>query len=899
MTSNPEHPLLLPDNGIRSPRQVPNGTIDLPTGPGAAEFNPPDTKVSLPDLNLECAAAWRLVGWVLGDADTAHKAVTGSATQFNSLVSDDIESAGGYNQEAWQEACMVLTFAASVADLWYKDVAEFREERQQLIKDYKAAIANATILHSDRSPGSPPGQPDPHSPRQVAFNELQIEYERRGAALKAALEASALNRKSLLKGGPEPKNLKLLVKEGTLGWGVYNIQGADTDTPLPVSKKQAEKMASDLQKYLKDGKEPDARYHEIVAALTAVSAKAKELQRDNRATIGNPKAKTKNLKKEELEFLETFYSEFDKQSPRGLIRLMPWLAGSDEHDLSSSQQKGFTKAIANGLLVLSDEKVGGGQDRLPKSVQHFANGVTRVSVSPSGQPPGGFSKSWLGDARDFSLLLDRSNATDPEKDEDIKVHGGTEFSANMALSMGFHLENHGDKLEDDYDKGLSKLLGVTNRNVEASHRILIDKHEHPMSTSQYEDYAQRTGMPDFSDNSKALAGLYAYDWEDDGKRVSGLTNWIPRFKEEGPEERTDMAGEAALGLIETLAGTGGDDPDHPFHDTGNTSGSGHDRAVTEINSELTIGLTKVYLAYEDDFILSGKNEYAPIDRADATLPLHRRDETALQLQTDTKKDFLRLLIADDKNSGIIAASAEGLERRIIDSAIGDKADTSAAVAGTNSGEMRSILHDAMIEEYTGRKNDREEAKAQAADAWQSAFNITVAISNGTLGSIPGAGTPAAVGTEALLRLLEHPGKEDFLDRLEQEEEKRIEQEKKDKGEGEKPVREIIDSDTAAEQHAQRQLLQVYLDRGAISADDLKARELLPEDHNGGKEEILSRVSTELRSDPKGYYPILEEALQDASRSEDVNGGHKNWLSTYLDKFTTYYEPKAYKMVDED
>ncbi|MGW9553305.1 TPR repeat region-containing protein [Nocardiopsis sp. NPDC055551] len=854
------------------------------------EFDPPDTKVRTDSLKERCDDAWKLTGRVMGDAGTGRAAITRSAKEFSDLIDGDISSAGAFNEKEWRKACLALTYAASIADRWREDVEEFRRERKKLIDRYSTAIVMAGLanegnpMYRGTGPLQSPPTYGPHvpSPRQLAYYEVHREYMAKGRKLKDGLEETAAERATLLKEGPEPSNLKVLVEAGVLGWGAYNILGAERDVPLPVSSKEAKEMAREMKSYLDGDKEPDARFHEIIAALGAVSAKAKKLQEAGRSTLGQPYRATMHrptLGEEELDFLETFYGEMEDQTPNGVVRLVPWLEGHDGPDWSDAERKTFTGAMADGLLVLSDEKVGGGQYLLPESVQNLANGIPSPNDDVrTGRHMNDPSGNWLADARDFGLLM---AASDPD------MRGGTEFSANTTLSMGHHLANKDLDLHESYDKGLSAVLDVTTRNEEADHRILTDAHDHPMTRSAHERAARIPGMPDFENNADALLGLYSYNWHDEGEAVAGLTDWIPDFKE-GTTAEARMAGEATVGLITTLAGS---EDDRPFHDTDAKSDSAYQEAVTEINPELTKGLTRIYLAYQDDFVVGGKSdEYGAVTGAEGSHLLHDLGDSAVLLKDETKQGFLQLLIADDSNAPIITASAEEMERRVINAAVGDPADTAAGVAGARVGRLRTLLHEAMITEYEDRYDDKEEAKQQAADNWQTAFNIGVALNNGVLGSVPGPGSALAFGGETILRLLESPQKEAYLERWDaansgDEDDK-------------KSIADVVDTGEKAYQHAQLQLLQVYLDRGAITPEALQDRGLLPEGHDAAKDPVYPAVVKILEDDDAGTFPILDEALEDAGEKSEVNGGHEDWVEKYQSAVERYYKASPYMVKDE-
>ncbi len=857
------------------------------TTSSATEFNPPNTDVDTVRLSELCTSSSHLAVQVLGDSEAEYTAITGTAKEFSDLISDDISSAASYNEKEWRKACLVLTYAASVARQWLDDVYEFRKDRRGLIDAYDKEVATLLAeypLLANHDGGVSAGQLEVLMIQTENFNSRKSSilgrYVRRGNELKETLLETARERATMLDEGPDPSNLKTLVDAGILGWGAYNIMGVDTDTPLPVSKAEAKVMAREMEAYLNGDKDPDARFEEILATLGAVNAKAAALQEANKHTMGlfHPMHgnTTRGLSEEEVEFLETFYNGLEDMTPTGVVHLMPWLEGAEGPDWTPAQRNTFATGIANGLLTLSDEGLGGGQDRLPESVQELANGIPfadwRANRMSDGRAEGVDSHNWLADAEDFSQLLQHSS---PE------LRGGAEFSSNLTLSMGHHLGNNHLAITQQREESIGALLDVSTRNEEANHHVLTSTNGHPAGYSDDPRYDNHR-MPDFESNADALLGLYAFDWRDDGDAVAGLTDWIPGFSE-GTPSQVEMAGRATAGLMRTLA-DGGDGG--PFHDTDDQSDTSYQRAVTEINPKLTESLTRIYLNYEDDFVLNSDNDgFGQASGTNETLLLHAPGDLALHLSDETKQGFLQLLIADDSNAPIITTSIEGLERRVIDAAIGSPGDASAGIAGARVGELRTILHDAMINEYVSRTDDREEAKQQAADNWQTAFNIGVAFNNGVLGSVPGPGTALAFTGESLLRLLEHPQKAQYLE----------EWSAKNQGD-EAPIADIVDTGPKAHQHAQLQLLQVYLDHEAIDVQDLKDRGLLPPDH-AGSDPVYPAVVETVSKDEAGYFPVLNRVLEDAGQATEVNGGHKAWVENYLSAVERYYNASHYVTKD--
>ena len=583
------------------------------------------------------------------------------------------------------------------------------------------------------------------------------------------------------------------------------------------------------------------------------------------------------LSEEEIAFLETFYGELEEMTPTGIVHMMPWLEGKLGPDWSASERKDFANGIANGLLVLSDEDLNGGKDRLPESVQDFANGLPFKEWREhgmSGRAEGVRSHNWLADAEDFSLLLENAN---PD------LRGGREFSANITLSMGHHLGNNNLALTAGREEALGSLLDVSTRNEEANRTVLVGTDDHPAGYVEDGRYASEH-MPSFESNADALLGLYSYNWRDDGAAIAGLTDWIPEFSQ-GTSAQAQLAGEATVGLMEKLAGK---EDNKPFHDTDERSDTKYRLAVTEINPELTRSLTEIYLNYQEDLTLDNKsksNGYRTIASGEESLLLHDPFDKVLLINDNTKKGITQLLVVDKKNAGIITASVETMERRVIEAALDSPHTSAARNAGTNVGDMRTIVHDAMIDEYADRVKNRDDARDQAAEAWQTGFNITVALSNGALGSVPVAGPVLAPTTETILRLLEHPGKNDFLEQWDAE----------NKG-SEPPLKDVVDYGPESVQHAQLQLLDVMVGKGMVTPEQLVERDLLPPNFDAEKDQVVPSLVKKMGGqNTGGVFSVLMDVLEKAGkRAAEEDGDDENPVPKFFDGVRDHYAPDSKK-----
>jgi hypothetical protein len=114
-------------------------------------------------------------------------------------------------------------------------------------------------------------------------------------------------------------------------------------------------------------------------------------------------------------FLETFYRDLGKDVYRVHAYLKKDENWADTALIDANARTQMTAAIVGGLLTLSDERRGGGWNRLPEFVRQAASDPFKANVLPD--------RSWVQrsgrDADEFAAFLAHGDAGD---------HGGGVFS---------------------------------------------------------------------------------------------------------------------------------------------------------------------------------------------------------------------------------------------------------------------------------------------------------------------------------------------------------------------------------------------------------------------------------------------------------------------------------------
>lgn len=656
-------------------------------------------------------ALWDLVGVITGNAGDMRVAFSSMATTFSEVVKVDITREADYDEATWGRAAFTLAFAAEIAHQWADDVEQYDEDRLALFEAVrrKLTIFRATAprvyqMETGQSPYVEGMSPIPSVPvggpvltptaapavatladtehdegfynprsfgtpteaylawRQQRIGQIISEYHSEAETFQDELVETGEDRARTLAAGPDDElAVRQLVEAGYLGWSAYNMLGAEANPPLPLNGATGREWAGDLDAYLRGVRQPDEHLGEILSAVAAIGAEAKALQPGNTDTEWD-QASAENLApsgdtaldRSEIDFLSNLLGDLDGlaaesgaegQETGGLLDLPEMMSmdadastsESGDAGLGSTQSNDIVGALGDSMLMVSNESLGGGYDRLPDSVRAVLDG----GVPPSGEEAAvgaGTQASWMQNATLLNAFL--GNA-------DGQLRGGREFSGNLLTSAGHQLND--TPPAQTADPTLTSLLGVAARNTEASYAVLSDQHPHP-------------SQPTTGHNAEAITGLYTHDWPDDGRAVSGLTDWIPAAASSDDPVAQARAQESALGLVHMLAGS--DERLADLRDTGATPAEdGAAQAgtpFTVVNPELAASLTDTVLPYLDTLGTPEPTAPAASD-SDAAQPAGPIDQGRAQ-------QFLDLLMADP-------ASAERL-RSTLDEA------TSAAPAPT-------------------------------------------------------------------------------------------------------------------------------------------------------------------------------------------------------------------------
>ncbi|MDA2809470.1 hypothetical protein O4J56_02360 [Nocardiopsis sp. RSe5-2] len=632
-----------------------------------------------------------LLGTITGSGEDVGTKFSDTAAEFTDMIASEIKTAGIYNASKWQSAAMAVIHAGGVANKWSSH-----------LEDYKTAISNLKAEAEDaktRYLGASGKTSDVD--KIIKYNAEIRELNGRAGKAWAGLVEDSDGCSNLLRQGPTESAMKVLVAEGGIGWLPYNVLGAEM--PIPVDASDGKKMGKEMEKYLdEDGKVIDDRYYEIVAALNAVNARALVL-----AKRGD------NLSEKEIGFLQSFFEELEKldSDPRtaanegtgyseGVLSIPERLSAMgaiDESGQIDDKWQGFIEGIGTGLLVLSDETLGGNFKYVPDSVANALYGPqSSYYLEKEGAEDLAFvhgEQYWREDMRNLSVILGESN------DE---TQGGAKFSRELTATVGANIDtlmndnNPGSPAWPEFhapsEEQLESLVDVSTRNKSANHAILTGE------GGTYE-----------TDTKDVLEGLFTYAWEDEGAAVSGLTDWISEDALSDLPSVRERAGEAAAGLVEQitskdmfakLVSTGEtvteQTPDGPI--------TYENASFTALNPEVASSLGDIFVRYVDSFAFpTGQGDVA-FEHSEG---YDGDPQIRIAMEEQNSIDFMQFLMGDTETAAKTVDTANKYSTIMMD--IG-AASGEPGIAGERVGRLNGMMETALQNDALDRNMDLDEAK---------------------------------------------------------------------------------------------------------------------------------------------------------------------------------------------
>ncbi|WP_159944734.1 MULTISPECIES: hypothetical protein [unclassified Nocardiopsis] len=682
----------------------------------------------------DCAADLEILNArLLGRADDLNGSFDSAAREFTDLIAWDIRSLSEEDLQNWRDAAVSVTYAASVAEMWADTVKAFHEERDAQITTWESsrtAKENAVPAkyQDDHITSTHPevdgfwwtdwGAGDEQRCRTL-YDELsavQEELSTREQTNWQRLQDGAEEVRTMLEQGPTPENVRKLIEAGNANRAFLSLDPsryASLIEDRELTPENAEEFAEELAAYWSGDKPLDDRYHEIMLVLSMVGTSARQNQRNGT-----------ELSDGEIEFLEEFYARLEGDLPnmRGLpnqgILAIPNLM--ENAGFSAEDRESALGAIGDGLLALSDTRLGGGYDMLPASVRHGVEGVYLNHGDEDKVVP-----------LDVDAWQNWSTLSELFAHTDANLEGGYELSANLHLVTGLHLEMWGGREGDGMpsQEEMGTLLDVASRNRDANYYMLTGEHLHEEPGMESNDHYRE----------RALEGVFTTEWHDDGHTARQLTDWLAEDLHSEDPDVSRRAGDAFAGFMETIT-----DPDmhEALTNTGVDVTEGENEysnaSFTQFNGALADSLADIFDAHIYSFakgdVLDGN------DQPNQGIGDFDPDRSFVNMGPDERAMYMQLLMGNDETAGRVVNSVDAYQQ--IES-LAFLETGNETISARGSGQLQGLLERALWLESENRSADLDEQ----IDRQKEIADFVVGEAAGLSEKIPVIGTAVSKGLD--------------------------------------------------------------------------------------------------------------------------------------------------------
>lgn len=625
-------------------------------------FSPTPCEIDTGKLDQAADDMLEIVGRITGKSGDLESLFTDAALEFSDLIAENLQSTANENHSAWTSALTTCWHVWGVVAKWSGDVERYKARIASLQEEWDAAVGNNFGFPEDDAGGI------------EARRALAGALNDRAQGHWETLEGEAEDNSDNLKGGPTVSNLRELVDSGVLGFAAYNSTRQIMYYPstFDTGTRDAENMAD----YLTGEKELDDEYYRLLEQLAALTALATDAKRNGEQPRGY-----------ELDYLEEFYASLEEEVEGGVVELPGQF---DDENLSDEQREQALGTLGDGLLVLSDEAVGGGYDSVPESIQYVLEGPD-FSTDQSGRGALNILQDWRDQAEGLGELLVHSDET---------LEAGAEFSARVMDTVSREVDriSHLPTSGTHNDNDMSILLDVATRNDDANYALLTGEYPEGIDV----DLPWEGSSAD-SRREKALEYLYTHDWGDDGAAVRKITDWISDGPAAGDDDTEGEHREAALEALMVLV----EDPDFQDalfntgeHVTDEDDVTWHNVSAGHLNPELADGFADIIMSFQDAF--------ANTDGLDGNTPLGYGQ--GVELSPESRAAFAQIAVGDPDAAEklyteVLLNSAEAMEE--YSSNTGAR-DPNVAI---ESASFQSLVEVALINESSTRgSNDKEFAE---------------------------------------------------------------------------------------------------------------------------------------------------------------------------------------------
>ncbi|WP_156208157.1 hypothetical protein [Nocardiopsis sp. SBT366] len=629
---------------------------------------------------------------LLGRADDLGSTFYDTATEFTELMAWGIGSQTREELQVWQNAGSAIAYASSMMELWAQYVEDFKAERESQTSEWfdfreakKAEIPDE--YQGETITASYPAQKGfglvgPENKCRSIYGELTTkhgELEERERANYQEFEDNAGDVAKMLGQGPTKENIQALIDSGINSWAFYNIDPSNYTMMVDgreLTEENAEELAEDLGEYWSGEKAIDENYHELMLLLSMITTNALQAQQGGTG-----------YRDEEMDFLEAFYGALEEEGPggRGVIGLPNIM---EDGDMSEEEREHALGAIGEGILALSDQRLGGGYDNVPESVRNAID-------IPFGYGDGGSGDPLASQEVDALTMSDLSELFAHTSND---FEGGYGLSTNLALSLGTFTEHWGN--ESDHwvsSEELAALTDVASRNKDANSFVLTGEHVGEAKESDI-DYRE-----DF--RTTAIEGLFTYEWHDEGESVRQMTDWLAEdLHSEDPDDRS-RAQEAFPGFMETIT-----DPDmhKALTRTGTSLEEDGNNYTNASFSQYNIDLANSFADIFDAHIFSFSSGDVIDENGNPTTGVGEYDPERdfVELGSQERANFMQYLVGNDQTAAHVLESVDLYQQIELISYM--EGESGGATSAREAGTLQGILNQSLTMESDDRYDDIKE-----------------------------------------------------------------------------------------------------------------------------------------------------------------------------------------------
>ncbi|NKZ00012.1 TPR repeat region-containing protein [Nocardiopsis alborubida] len=793
---------------------------------------------------------------LLGRADDLDADFNHTASQFTDLMAWNIRDLSAEELQLWRDAGTAIAYASSMVEMWAQSVEEFEEERSAQMSEWWEFLRTKRAEIPDKYQGQ---TITATYPEREGFGWLGDENKCRSVYDEVAAKAEDLKERERtnyqafenhaedvgdkLRQGPTKENVQALIDAGINSWAFYNLDPNHYTMLVDnqeLTEENAEEWSEELEGYWSGHQPIDARYHELMLMMSMITTNAMQAQQGGTG-----------YRNEELDFLRAFYDELEEDPNPESMGVIGIPAKMEGDHLSEEEREHALGVLGDGLLALSDERVGGGYDELPASVRSVVDGPDFSGVRAGGQ----YNQThtdWMERAGYLDDLLSNSH-------EDFE--GGAEFSTRMMDTVSASLVRI-DALGGD-DSSMSGLLDVATRNEDANYAVLTG--DYPEGVEGDLPWTEET-----ADNvtDRIIGQLYTHEWGDDGEAARGLTEWIEDMSWSDDEDERRMAAGAMDGLMETITSK-------EMHDT--LSGTGIEVELsdgtkvpnapfTAVNGEVADGFAHLFEVYIESFAdeegLDGGHVDFGWERGEEKQWEEERwddDSRMLAMSPSERLIFLEYVMGNEDSAvrAHTAAAVYSAAQTELYLESGNKSET-----GANAGVLQSLVDAALHNEAVNRNLDLEQEQAMRKKLVEGVANS----GNNALGLVPGVGVVLQSGGQFIAPELINEAFNDYVSVMSHED----------------SMTTAIDIDY----HTSARVLAEVIERGGGELPVIDG-DIRIEDAGGiTPQEVLERAGL-LDERDGGYYIDFEgEPGEDAPSSSEVQEA----LNRFLDSSEVDWTP---------